>query len=555
MRRAPLLLLLLLARLAAQGDDAVALPPFLVEAQVKGRPWRHGEAMGYEILSRCSDGTTRRVVEAHHRLHELLGEVLPPSLRWHSAVPRSLILFDEELQPASSQEVVRRLLQPGLNGVPDEPAPSGPRGIRLPEPGRRYNFLPNLRLWDRDALAVFMIVRRDDFEADRLSLTLDYVRFLVTQRVPALPGWFVAGFLTLYQRVAFEDGELVFPALDWPFPPAVEGAPAVAAFEDLVQPRLPPTADPASVAARRRWLAEVALLVRWGLEADRGAHRAGLWRLVERGAVEGYSAELCRECLGLEPAQVREKLIAYLPRASGQPARFAPPRRARWPAFALTEASELDVARLKGDWERLEVPYVREISPALAPRYLEQARRTLRRAYDRGVRDARLLEVMGLCEIDAGEHQAGAELLESAAALGRLRPRAAAELGRVRLTARQGEVGGGKLDADALATVLEPLFAARALAPPLVEVYERIGEAWAAAAVRPTRGHLAVLLEGVRLFPRQAALILRAAELHLEHGYAEEAEALLAAAERVAEDPATRDRVGALRARLPAPRD
>ena len=88
-----------------------------------------------------------------------------------------------------------------------------------------------------------------------------------------------------------------------------------------------------------------------------------------------------------------------------------------------------------------------------------------------------------------------------------------------------------------------------------VEVYERIGEAWAAAAVRPTRGHLAVLLEGVRLFPRHAALVLRAAELHLEHGYAEEAEALLAAAERVAEDPATRDRVGALRARLPAPRD
>jgi hypothetical protein len=80
-RRAPLLLLLLLARLAAQSDEAVALPPFLVEAQIKGRPWRHGEAMGFEILSRCADGTTRRVVEAHYHLHELLGEVLPPSLR------------------------------------------------------------------------------------------------------------------------------------------------------------------------------------------------------------------------------------------------------------------------------------------------------------------------------------------------------------------------------------------------------------------------------------------------------------------------------------------
>jgi phage tail protein X len=553
-RRAPLLLLLLLARLAAQGDEAVALPPFLVEAQIKGRPWRHGEAMGFEILSRCPDGTTRRVVEAHHRLHELLGEVLPPSLRWHSAVPRSLILFDEELQPASSQEVVRRLLQPVPGVAADEPPAPGPRGLRLPDPARRFNFLPNLRLWDRDALAIFMIVRRDDFEADRLSLTLDYVRFLVTQRAPALPGWFVAGFLTLYQRVAFEDGELVFPALEWTFPPAAAGAPAVAAIEDLVLPRLPPTADPAAVAARRRWLAEAALFVRWGLEADRGAHRAGLWRLAERGALEGYSPELFRECLGLEPAQARERLAAYLPRAISQPARFAPPRWTRLPAFPLADASELDVARLKGDWERLEVPYVREISPALAPRYLEQARRTLRRAYDRGVRDARLLEVMALCELDAGAEEAGAELLESAATLGRLRPRAAAELGRVRLAARRREAEGGRLDADTLATVLEPLFAARALAPPLVEVYERIGEAWAAAAVRPTRGHLAVLLEGVRLFPRQTALVLRAAELHLEHGYPEEGASLLDAAERLTEEPATRARIAALRAGIPAAR-
>ena len=109
-------------------------------------------------------------------------------------------------------------------------------------------------------------------------------------------------------------------------------------------------------------------------------------------------------------------------------------------------------------------------------------------------------------------------------------------------------------DADTLATVLEPLFAARALAPPLVEVYERIGEAWAAAAVRPTRGHLAVLLEGVRLFPRQTALVLRAAELHLEHGYPEEGASLLDAAERLTEEPATRARIAALRAGIPVAR-
>jgi hypothetical protein len=36
--------------------------------------------------------------------------------------------------------------------------------------------------------------------------------------------------------------------------------------------------------------------------------------------------------------------------------------------------------------------------PALTQKYLEQARRTLMRAYDRGSRDPRLLAVIGLCE-------------------------------------------------------------------------------------------------------------------------------------------------------------
>ena len=88
----------------ADGESAVALPPFIVEELAKGPPWRYAEAPGYEILSRCSDATTRRVVEAHVRLHELLSELVPARLRLELAEPRSLILYDEELQPAASQQ-------------------------------------------------------------------------------------------------------------------------------------------------------------------------------------------------------------------------------------------------------------------------------------------------------------------------------------------------------------------------------------------------------------------------------------------------------------------
>src|SRR4051812_19550645 len=194
----PLLVLLTIGR--AADDNPVALPPFLVEEVAKGPPWRFANAMGYEILSRCDDATTRRVVEAHYKLHVLLEEILPRSLQFNVSVPRTLILYDEELQPAASQEVIARLMHtsaPAAEPI-DFPATGGLRGMRMSAPARRVTFLPNLRLWDHDSMAVFMIVRRDGFEPDRLSLTHDYISFLIKNRLPALPAWFASGFLTLY---------------------------------------------------------------------------------------------------------------------------------------------------------------------------------------------------------------------------------------------------------------------------------------------------------------------------------------------------------------------
>ena len=79
-------------RAAAPAEERpVALPPFIVEEASKGPPWRYAEAIGYEILSRCDDAVTRRVVEAHYRLHQLLSEVLPPQFQVAMSVPKSLI--------------------------------------------------------------------------------------------------------------------------------------------------------------------------------------------------------------------------------------------------------------------------------------------------------------------------------------------------------------------------------------------------------------------------------------------------------------------------------
>lgn len=569
---AALALLALGGRAAEIGDDiAIALPPFLVEEQTKGPPWRHAEIMGFEVLSRCRDATTRRVIEAHHRLHALLAEILPPELRLQFTVRPTFILYDEELQPTSSQEVIRKMLQTGPAGVDEDfGAMPGARGFRPPSTARRISFLPNLRLWDRDAMAVFMIVRRDSFETDRLSLTHDYVRYLLTGRIPSLPAWFIAGLLTLYQKTQYDGDRLTLEPIVWPAyvppdPAKLEpGAePPVGPIAAIFQP--PPAAPNPKVAfdlarvlgdqATKAWQAHAALFVRWGLDADQRAHRNALWKFVARSAAGAVSEALFTECFGFDYAAARTRLNAYLATATKKDAVFRLDRSARLAPFSLADATDAQIARIKGDWERMEVPYVRKLSPALAPKYLELARRTLRRAYDRDYREPGLLAVMGLAEVDAGDDASARGFLESAAALGPIRPRASYELARLRLAALRAQAATPeeRLNATDAASVLHPLFAARAGEPPLPEVYELIADVWALCAHPPTRGHLAVLDEGVRLFPRRGALALRTAELYLTHGFRAEAGLLIELAQRTSDDEDSLTRLARLRTRLAAP--
>ena len=100
--------------------------------------------------------------------------------------------------------------------------------------------------------------------------------------------------------------------------------------------------------------------------------------------------------------------------------------------------------------------------------------------------------------------------------------------------------------------MLAPLFTARSQLPPLPEVYELIADVWAHSAVPPTPGHLAVLSEGVSLFPRRPSLVHRAAALFLEHGHVAEAAAFIDLGLRIAPDDPERARFTELQSLLPA---
>lgn len=542
----------------------VALPPFLVEETAQPLPWRYAEVAGLEVLSTCPERLTRELIANHHRLHALLGELLPSSLQFRTSEKRALLFVDSAQLPPSSQEVVAQMLLTSIDhqALDQSAVPLDDGRLRRRPPPPRFTFLPNLRLWDRDAQALFAIVREREFDPDRVALSPEYVAYVLRNRRPALPPWYISGVLTLYARSKFSEDALTLERLDWL---SETGSAALKAGPEANRPLLPlaeffagelASGDPASGEGLSLWQAQAALLIRWGL-AGGPPRRAALATFVERAAIESVTDSLFQACFGFDFATAQQQLTAYLPEAMRDRLALRPSPRPRLPAYTVRPATDVEIARLKGDWERLEVSFVKTQFPALAPKYLEQARRTLMRAHDRGNRDARLLAVMGLCEVDAGNDSAARELLEDASARTKnLRSRAWYELARLRFSAlnaqrRPAEPGLAPGQVDA---VLTPLLAAREQDPPLPEVYQMIAAVWAASAQPPTREQLSVLEEGVRLFPRDTELVHRTAELNLRHGFLDTARWLINLGHTLAPDAASRARFETLKARVEAAR-
>jgi hypothetical protein len=540
-------------------EKVVALPPFMVEELAKGPPWRYANSQDFEILSKCDDTTTKQVSALYYRWHRLLELILPPGLQVRQDVPRTAIYYDEQTRTTASQEVIEQMLR-SKAGSP-QPAggtmPLGSRGFRGYEPAPpRYTFMPNLRLRDKDAMAVFTVLRPGEVDGEGMGLAQDYIEYLLRLRTPGPPVWFVAGFVSMYPKVHYKSDHLLVEKGEW----------ISAAETDLLKddptkarPLLPlegffrgdASANNQSIEDNRRvWASQAELLVRWALS---GPQREGFWKLVERAAEGPMSETLVQECLGLDYPQLSARLTAYLPVAVRKSIALRPKAEIVMPALTLRNATDSEIARIKGDWERLEISYVRTLHPEVVDKYIEQARRTLMRAYDRESRDPRLLATLGLLECDVGNPVAARGYLETAASLGVVRPRAWLELGKLRLAAQLAAPGAdGKLSPTQAVEVLTPLFTARRQQPPLAEVYDTIAEVWEHSAVPPTAAHLGVLKEGLYFFPRRVSLVRRTAALLLSIGATGDAAMYVDWAQRLATDDDERARLAELPAKLPA---
>jgi hypothetical protein len=209
----------------------------------------------------------------------------------------------------------------------------------------------------------------------------------------------------------------------------------------------------------------------------------------------------------------------------------------------MRNATAVEIARIKGDWERLAVVDVRADFHDYTSNYIQKA---LVQAYNRGVRDPRLLAVMGLFDCDLGNDSDARGYLEAAAAANVMGPRVSYELARIRY-AESRPNDDSHLSESEVNHIIEPLEAGRLQSPPLREYYELATKVLAISDGALSAGQLALMNAGLRYFPRDLDLLYKVASLDEAHGHAAEAVALAGAGVELSSAAGDRMRFSALK--------
>jgi hypothetical protein len=519
---------------AVERETAIELPPMIIAESSKAPPWLYARVGETEYLSRCTAATTRAYITSQMEISRMLRVFMPADFFSPTAVPIVSILAPLDSRQDSDDVAARemqRMQQKALERLHEE----GRRELKVPNAGR-LRFLPNLRLDDRDMLAVFTYLNEKDFRRERIIAAPDYLYARLVARTPTLPPWLIEGLVGLYQQSLFTEQPITMDAAQWVSPADTAGLRRDAESRrvmlpagDLFAARALVTAEnqhPARVAA---WRAQAVLFVRWALDPANAPAADSFWKLAQRSATDPITEAIFVGCFGFGYSDLQERLSDYLPVAVKQPARIPPGKLPALPRFDVKPATPAQIARLRGEWERLEIPFVRGKHPEFVPRYIEQARLTLRRPVGRGERDPQMLAALGLCELDAGDIEAARPWLEEAAAARVQRPRVHYEVARLRwldLTRNTGENMG--FTAAQVQPVLEPLRVAAAQIPALPEVYLLLGDALLRSRDRVSASDLALLVKAVPLFRRLPPIAFRLALVQLRDGQRPGGAALLA---------------------------
>ncbi len=389
----------------------------------------------------------------------------------------------------------------------------------------------------------------------------EYVYARLVGRTPMLPPWLIEGVVGLYQQAGFGPNPISLAEARWISPEEAAGLRRDPESRRVMVPvgdlfavdalATPENRHPTRLAA---WRAQVVLFVRWALDPANAPAAEGFWNFGRRASTEPATEALFTECFGFGYSDLQERLSDYLPVAVKQPVRIPPGKLPALPRYELKPATPAQIARLRGEWKRLQIPFVRARHPEYLPRYIEQARTTLSRPVGRGERDPQMLAALGLCELDAGDVAAARVWLESAAAAGVQRPRVHYEVARLRwleLTRNTGEKSG--FTGAQVQPVLEPLRVAATQTPVLPEVYLLMGDALLRCRERASAADLALMVKAVPLFRRLPGVAHRLALMQAREGQRAAAVQTLTVAREFAAEPAVRAELDQLLAVLTRP--
>lgn len=554
----------LAATAPAAGDapDVVDLPTFTVEERpVLPEPeaWRHASIPGFEVLSNAPDRATRRIVQDFQRFHQALLTVWPPA-EVRSSLPTLLVLCGrdqafsafapEAANPGaagfislsgSDGEVSALVLDMETSSLAllssdslDAPAPPAPEG---------------------DEVEAGVLGGLPDFAVSPYEqLYREYLRLVLSRAQPRAPAWFEEGLAQIFMRMEFSSTSITVGRVEDPNTRSIRpGMVEDRDFNAALQRRalLPMeelfAAAPEDPVTRRPlggvWAKQSYAFVHLCLYSGDAALQKGLLMFVRRLAAEPPSEPLFRSCFGRSYAEMRQEIRAHVDFTRVKAVQFRlrkGERQEEPPAPVFREATPAEIGRIKGDALRL----------CGRP---DAARTELLAAYLRGGRDPALLAALGLEQVATGRRERGRHLLEAAARAEVVRPRAYLQLARLRLddalAARANP--GAPLAETELAAILQPLGTARRQPPAQFEWYAILTDAWRHAAAAPAPAQLAVLDEGVRLFPDQAAWLLEVARLKRRAGQIADAAAIADYGARTARDPALREAFKAFRQQLP----
>jgi tetratricopeptide (TPR) repeat protein len=546
-------------------------------------PWRYTRIEGFEVISNASDRETRKLLQDFEIFRLALGIAWPVKLR--PLPPAALILC-------------------GRKNAFDRFAPSAQRTnlevarVSTILRDREQSFI----VMDLQSKAVS--VQPDalvdtatagfgssEMEVDHYKqLYREYVRYLLSHAENPSPVWFEEGLAQIIMRMKFDERMIIFgqisPASESPSAQALAANANAASAATAINPgdSMASIASPADTAApttaatvedrdfnvalyRRRlldfesffsvardsiaatnplgnnvWAKQAYGFVHMCLYGRGGKFKKPFEAFLQRSAREPVTEAMFQECFGLTYKKMLSELRGYIDMTDYQYQQFniKGANTLTAPLPEMRDATEGESARIKADALRLAGN-------------VAAARADLSAAYLRGERDPQFLATFGLAEAAAGENERARKFLEAAVAAKTTRASVHLELARLRFAEASAKPAGAEkqFSAAQLTEILQPLFTARRLPPPDAEVYELIAQTWLRSEVDPKPEHLAVLVEGMKLFPRDAELFYLTAALYARIQIPATAHGLIDYALKITRDEAQRARLTNLKASLP----